>query len=103
LSVETQLITPEFAIERPQNVLFIRCNNTENLRVSFAHLTRKQLFVEQVALRCRDIDQDLLAVSQVFLQLLNEAAVPRLCEVSGIGHSDLTGFSQPVLDVLAQS
>src|SRR5690606_25534176 len=65
--------------------------------------SRLQFLVEQIALSGSDVDEDLLTVVEVFIQLRNEAAVPRLGQFARVVHGHLTRFSEAILDITAET
>src|SRR6185295_17059946 len=46
LTVETELVTPILAVERPNHVFFVGFDHAEDLRFRLAHLIGLQLLVE---------------------------------------------------------
>src|ERR1700690_2599957 len=90
LAVETKLVTPVLAVERPDDVLFIGFDDI-GLRLLGCHEALFELLVEHVALGSGHIHEDLGAVAEILFQVFEIALVPSASEVAGVADGKLAG------------
>src|SRR5690606_9559032 len=103
LPIESELVSPILAVERPQNVLRVGLDHAENLGFGLGDTISGELLIDDVALSGGDVDQDLLAVSHVLVQFLDVAAIARERELSCLWHREITGELQRVAHLLANA
>src|SRR5262245_46838722 len=83
LAVVTQLVAPVLAVERPDDMLFIRIDTAETESLFLRPLTSRDFFVQLFALGVGDVDDDLLRAAKVFVQLVEIALVPPARQIAG--------------------
>src|SRR5260370_41314186 len=101
LPVETEFVAPVLALERPDDVLFVRLHDVP-LRLLHGDLGARDRGVELVALRRGDVDEDLRAVAEMLVELVEVPLVALARDLPGVADSDVARELAGVLDVVAE-
>src|SRR3982751_661587 len=101
LPIEPELIAPVLALERPDDVLFVGLHDV-GLRLGRRDLPAGDGLIELITLRCSDVDEDLGAVAEVLVQLVEVSLVAVLRELPGVPDGDVTGKLERVFDVVSE-
>src|SRR3954470_2768700 len=96
LSIEPELVTPVLAVERPDDVLLVGLHDVA-LGLLGGDLGAGDGCVELVALRGVDVDEDLRAVAEVLVELVEIALVALAGELTGVTNGDVPRELQRVL------
>src|SRR5690349_10392719 len=90
LSIEPELVAPVLAVERPDDVLLVGLHDVA-LRLLGSDLGAGESRVELVALRGVDVDEDLRAVAEVLVELVEVPLIPLASELTGVTNGDVAG------------
>src|SRR5438876_2260782 len=101
LPIEAELVTPVLAVERPDDVLLVRLDDV-GLRLGRRDLAAGDRLIELISLRGGDVDEDLGAVAEVLVQLVEVSLVAILGELPGVAHGDVARELESVLHVVAE-
>src|SRR5690606_22861365 len=94
-----ELVAPVFTVEGPHEVLVVRVDHAEELRLGRADLTFGDGLVEQISLRRNDVDQDLVTVTDVLIHLVHVPLVPLTSEPAGSLLRQRLGQLERLLDL----